>query len=304
MKHVRTTGVLFLLALALPAHATRTRIRLERIDASEFPGSGRVRLYASVVELEGEVVEQLPAPAFSLTVDGAVVGAPEKVMPFAAAGDPLDLVLVIESSALYGPKIIEIPAPPPLAPRQLKKNGKHDKHGKAGKMGRNDPSRLPPLPTLKTVAGDAPLDKVKEAATQLLEALQKKWRVLVIDYAADVTAHPPFRPAAGAAGAVDELAPDDEASDLRLTDALHAALLELGKSPERRKLIVVPRETPLSTIQLENMRRASEAGAVVLPAMPGFYHGATTIRDLVDFVVARICDQLGLANSLMHRWGS
>jgi flavin prenyltransferase len=72
---------------------------------------------------------------------------------------------------------------------------------------------------------------------------------------------------------------------------------------ERRKLIVVPRETPLSTIQLENMRRASEVGAVVLPAMPGFYHGATTIRDLVDFVVARICDQLGIANSLMHRWG-
>ncbi len=73
---------------------------------------------------------------------------------------------------------------------------------------------------------------------------------------------------------------------------------------ERRKLIVVPRETPLSTIQLENMRRAAEAGAVVLPAMPGFYHGATAIRDLVDFVVARICDQLGIANSLMHRWGS
>jgi flavin prenyltransferase len=73
---------------------------------------------------------------------------------------------------------------------------------------------------------------------------------------------------------------------------------------ERRKLIVVPRETPLSTIQLENMRRASEAGAVVLPAMPGFYHGASSIRDLVDFIVARICDQLGIANSLMHRWGS
>jgi len=72
---------------------------------------------------------------------------------------------------------------------------------------------------------------------------------------------------------------------------------------ERRKLILVPRETPLSMIQLDNMRRAAEAGAVVLPAMPGFYHGATTIRDLVDFVVARILDQLGLANSLIERWG-
>jgi flavin prenyltransferase len=73
---------------------------------------------------------------------------------------------------------------------------------------------------------------------------------------------------------------------------------------ERRKLIMVPRETPLSTIQLENMHRAAQAGAVVLPAMPGFYHGVTSVRDLVDFVVARICDQLGIANSLMHRWGS
>ena len=72
---------------------------------------------------------------------------------------------------------------------------------------------------------------------------------------------------------------------------------------ERRKLVLVPRETPLSMIQLDNMRRAVEAGAVVLPAMPGFYHGATSIRDLVDFVVARICDQLGVEHSLMRRWG-
>lgn len=72
---------------------------------------------------------------------------------------------------------------------------------------------------------------------------------------------------------------------------------------ERRKLVLVPRETPLSLIQLDNMKRAAEAGAVVLPAMPGFYHGAKSIRDLVDFVVARICDQLGVANSLMKRWG-
>jgi 4-hydroxy-3-polyprenylbenzoate decarboxylase len=73
---------------------------------------------------------------------------------------------------------------------------------------------------------------------------------------------------------------------------------------ERRKLILVPRETPLSTIQLDNMKRASEVGAVVLPAMPGFYHGVTSIRDLVDFIVARICDQLGVDNSLVHRWGT
>jgi flavin prenyltransferase len=72
---------------------------------------------------------------------------------------------------------------------------------------------------------------------------------------------------------------------------------------EHRKLIVVPRETPLSIIMLDNLRRAAEAGAVILPAMPGFYHGAKTIRDLVDFVVARICDQLGIDNELIRRWG-
>jgi len=73
---------------------------------------------------------------------------------------------------------------------------------------------------------------------------------------------------------------------------------------ERRKLILVPRETPLSLVQLENLKRAAEAGAVVLPAMPAFYHGAATIQDLVDFVVGRICDQLGVANELVRRWGS
>jgi len=73
---------------------------------------------------------------------------------------------------------------------------------------------------------------------------------------------------------------------------------------EHRKLILVPRETPLSLMQLDNMRRAVEAGAVMLPAMPGFYHGVTSIQDLVDFVVARICDQLGIDNVLIRRWGS
>lgn len=73
---------------------------------------------------------------------------------------------------------------------------------------------------------------------------------------------------------------------------------------EHRKLILVPRETPLSLIQLENMTRAAKAGAVILPAMPGFYHGVTTIQDLVDFIVGRICDQLHVQNTLIRRWGS
>jgi 4-hydroxy-3-polyprenylbenzoate decarboxylase len=73
---------------------------------------------------------------------------------------------------------------------------------------------------------------------------------------------------------------------------------------ERRKLIVVPRETPLGSIQLENMKRLADAGAIVLPAMPGFYHQPKSIGDLIDFVVARICDQLGVAADLARRWGS
>ena len=72
---------------------------------------------------------------------------------------------------------------------------------------------------------------------------------------------------------------------------------------ERRKLILVPRETPLSIIQLGNLKLAAEAGAVVLPAMPGFYHGVAGVADLVDFIVTRICDQLGIPNTLMQRWG-
>jgi 4-hydroxy-3-polyprenylbenzoate decarboxylase len=73
---------------------------------------------------------------------------------------------------------------------------------------------------------------------------------------------------------------------------------------ERRKLILVPRETPLSLIHLENMVQATRAGAVVLPAMPGWYHRPNTVEDLIDFVVGRICDQLGVPNRLSARWGA
>ncbi len=73
---------------------------------------------------------------------------------------------------------------------------------------------------------------------------------------------------------------------------------------ERRTLILVPRETPLSRITLSNMLTVAEAGAVVLPAMPGFYHEPAAIGDLIDFVVARICDQLGINHVLCRRWGT
>ncbi len=72
---------------------------------------------------------------------------------------------------------------------------------------------------------------------------------------------------------------------------------------ERRKLVLVPRETPLSSIHLRGLATLNDAGAVILFAAPGFYHGADTVQDLVDFVVARCLDQLGLDNALVRRWG-
>lgn len=72
---------------------------------------------------------------------------------------------------------------------------------------------------------------------------------------------------------------------------------------ERKPLVLVPRETPLSAIHLENMLKLARAGAVILPPAPGFYTHPQTVADLVDFVVARVLDQLGVPNTLLPRWG-
>ena len=72
---------------------------------------------------------------------------------------------------------------------------------------------------------------------------------------------------------------------------------------EERRLVLMPRETPLSAIHLRNMLTLREAGATILFLAPGFYHGAETVDDLVDFIVARALDQLGLDNELAKRWG-
>ncbi|HSA54918.1 MAG TPA: flavin prenyltransferase UbiX [Gemmatimonadaceae bacterium] len=71
---------------------------------------------------------------------------------------------------------------------------------------------------------------------------------------------------------------------------------------ERRRLVVVPRETPYSEIHLENLLRLTRAGAVVLPASPGFYHRPTRVEELVDFVVARVLDHLGMQHEVAPRW--
>lgn len=72
---------------------------------------------------------------------------------------------------------------------------------------------------------------------------------------------------------------------------------------EKGQLILVPRETPLSTIHLENLLTLSRCGATIMPAAPGFYHQPQEIEDLIDFMVARILDHLGLAQDIMPRWG-
>jgi 4-hydroxy-3-polyprenylbenzoate decarboxylase len=87
-------------------------------------------------------------------------------------------------------------------------------------------------------------------------------------------------------------------SDTLLTRAADVML------KERRPLVVVPRETPLSVIHLENLTALARAGAVVLPAMPSFYGKPATLDDALDTVVARVLDHLGVEHDLAHRWGS
>lgn len=72
---------------------------------------------------------------------------------------------------------------------------------------------------------------------------------------------------------------------------------------ERRKLILMPRETPLSTLHLDNMLKISQLGGIIMPAMPGFYHRPQRISDLVDFMISRVLAHLGLDNSSFKRWG-
>jgi flavin prenyltransferase len=72
---------------------------------------------------------------------------------------------------------------------------------------------------------------------------------------------------------------------------------------EQKQLILVPREAPFSTLHLENMLKLSKMNAVILPANPGFYHRPQSVEDIIDFIVARILDQLGIQHTLMARWG-
>ena len=93
----------------------------------------------------------------------------------------------------------------------------------------------------------------------------------------------------------------------RIANGISSNLIERAADvmlKERRRLIVVPRETPLNEIHLRNMLTLRQAGADIVPAMPAFYHKPKHISDLVDMVVGRVLDRLGVENSLFHRWGT
>lgn len=92
----------------------------------------------------------------------------------------------------------------------------------------------------------------------------------------------------------------------RIAAGLSGTLLERAADvmlKERRPLLLVPRETPLSVIHLENLLRLARAGAAVIPAMPAFYHAPQSLDDLVAFVVGKVLDQLGISHELFKRWG-
>jgi hypothetical protein len=234
-----------LCAVAGAALASKPTLRLERIDPSTFASDGKVRVFASLVELEGQIDEGKGAQGFVLRTDGRRPVRAESVSPFRAAAVPLDLVLVIETSALYGvqklPPPSATPTPPPAkgTRRKLKQKGKGKPSPTAPTL---DPVAPAPLP-----AGELPLDRVKEALATLLESRPVQTRVLVIDYGGEVTTHAPFRPGSSATGAVEDLQPDDESGDLHLVDAVRAALLELNRPrpmvneevPPRRLIVVV-----------------------------------------------------------------
>ena len=239
-RRLRSLVPLVVLALAVSADASKPRLRLERIDASSFESDGTVRVFASVVELEGTVDDGRAAPSFALKMDGKSLGRPEKMQQFQGSAEALDLVLVIESSALYGPPKVVVPPPPPPAPKG--KRAPRDK-GKAAPKGKGNKIAADVLMQGGPTGGE-PLDKVKDAVHALLEELSPRVRVLLIDYGADMTAHTPFRPAGALESDVDDLAPDGDAGDLSLTRALDAALVQLNKprpdgKPARRLIVVI-----------------------------------------------------------------
>ncbi len=131
----------------------------------------------------------------------------------------------------------------------------------------------------------------------------KGWDTYVKTYVNEDRGAPPASGSAVSAGMV--ICPCSMGTLSAISVGASRSLIERAADvtlKERRKLVLVPRETPLSAIHLQNMLRLARAGAVVLPAAPGFYHQPKTIDDLIDFVVARVLDQLGVSHRLGKRW--
>lgn len=118
-----------------------------------------------------------------------------------------------------------------------------------------------------------------------------------------------FCPAASGSAAPDAMvvAPCSMGTLARIAGGISGNLIERAADvmiKERRPLLLVPRETPLSTLHLENMLRLSRIGVQIIPAMPAFYHGPDSVIDMVDFVVGKVLDQLGVEHELYRRWGN
>lgn len=155
---------------------------------------------------------------------------------------------------------------------------------------------------LRLLRTEMDIDSVDELRTRIGLA---QWRKLVTIYEDADRGAAPASGSARTAGMV--VCPCSMGTLSAISVGASRSLVERAADvtlKERRRLILVPRETPVSAIHLQNMLRLSRAGAVILPAAPGFYHKPETVQDLVDFIVARVLDQLEVEHTLARRWGS
>jgi 4-hydroxy-3-polyprenylbenzoate decarboxylase len=150
---------------------------------------------------------------------------------------------------------------------------------------------------LETEAGIASMDALRTAVGE------DAWDSCIQSFSNDDRGAPPASGSALTAGMI--VCPCSMGTLSAISVGASRSLIERAADvtlKEKRKLVLVPRETPLSAIHLGNMLRLTRAGAVVMPASPGFYHRPKQISDLVDFVVARMLDHLGVEQRLVEPW--